>query len=274
MQAERQVNVGEMHKQALEVVDRLTTVANEHQRTYPAEVDLVYVFSGPGTYLDKLKPGQGDWQAWMDRDRLRAGVAILREVTASAKTDDLAECNDSAVYTIYTGHDITPEDIETYNKFFMYSGIPIENEVYRRARETKAILKKVPKSKTIIADEIRELFQLTDIAHTGHQYLALSQEITNPNSPIHNIRNIALVAHIPDFIRHVFYAEWLNEQFAEIGREPLNFWFYGLRPRDGIMKVDGKEKTFAEIHMEEELARLEPYALAGHLATTPIQYYT
>lgn len=265
---------GEVMKQhALSVVDHLTTVANEHQRTYPPEIDLVYVFSGPGTYLDKLKPGQKAYQAFMDRDRLRAGVAVLRSVTASAKA--LAEISEEqiAAGNKFTGHEISQEDIIKYNKYFMYSGIPIENEVFRRARKTEAILKRIPISKTIIADEVRIPEGIVEVGHTGHQYMALLQEITNQNSPIQDISNVALVAHIPDFVRHPFYAQWLNEQLIAAHKKPLQYWFYGIRPRDGQMEIDGTMQSFAEIHTQGEISRLEPYAKSGSLATkgTPYQ---
>src|SRR3972149_10857005 len=76
------INESELREKALGVVNRLKEVAQNHQRTYPATIEAVLVLSGPGTYYDRLREGQQEWKRWMDRDRIRAGVAVTKEVTA------------------------------------------------------------------------------------------------------------------------------------------------------------------------------------------------
>jgi len=47
-----------MEAAATNVVNQLWEVALAHERIYPSEIQAVLVFSGPGTYYDKLKPNQ------------------------------------------------------------------------------------------------------------------------------------------------------------------------------------------------------------------------
>ena len=45
---ERQVDAQQLTQRAQAVVDRLKEVAINRERTYPAEIEAVLVFSGPG----------------------------------------------------------------------------------------------------------------------------------------------------------------------------------------------------------------------------------
>src|SRR5689334_18588899 len=84
-----EVNKEELQAKALTIVDFLKNVAERHERTYPADIDAVLVFSGPGTYYQRLKDYQTDEsRRWMDRDRIRAGVAVVREVTKARMLRD------------------------------------------------------------------------------------------------------------------------------------------------------------------------------------------
>lgn len=240
---------------ALVVVERLKEVAQNHQRTYPAKIDAVFVFSGPGTYYDRLKPGQQEYVRWMDRDRIRAGVAVVKEVTAQR----IAETEKTTI----RGHHISKEAILKYGgPYFVYNGVPVENEILRRA--LKSPYCPLPTEKTLIIDEVYEGDHIIPIRHTGDQFKSFYQAITNPNCPLFGIKNVALVAHIPDFIRHPFYAEEYNRRLGAANGQPLNFWFYALRSRLGT----------EEAHMEAELQRLPVYAAKGDLATEPVIFST
>ncbi len=240
----------QMEIAATNVVNQLWEVARVHERTYPSEIQAVLVFSGPGTYYDRLKPGQPDRVRWMDRDRIRAGVAVVREVTASSMRDLGDDPNKK-------GHFVTQEEITKYGPFFVYNGIPIENKVIREALGSERC--KMPQEKVLVIDEVRETDRVHPIRHTGDQYKSFYQELINPSSPLSHVENVALVAHIPDFIRHPFYAKLYQERLrSEHGRN-INFWAYGLKSRPGTELI----------HTNEELKRLVPYAQKGDLATEP-----
>src|SRR3989344_7184037 len=230
-----------MEAAATNVVNQLWEVALAHERIYPSEIQAVLVFSGPGTYYDKLKPNQAEYMRWMDRDRIRAGVAVVREVTASNMRDLEIGPNKKGYY-------VSKEDVEWFGPFFVYNGIPIENKVIREVLRSEKC--KLPQEKVLIIDEVRETDKIHAIRHTGDQYSSFYQELINPSSPLNSIENVALVAHIPDFIRHPFYAKLYQERLrSEHGRN-INFWAYGLKSRPGTELI----------HTNEEIKRLVPYA--------------
>lgn len=263
---EQLVDPQKLKDKALIIVERLNEAAQNHQRTYPADIQAVLVFSGPGTYRDRLKLGQSEWQRWMDRDRVRAGVAVVREVTVTRMYQHKI--------FILGSREATNEDILEYGPFFVYNGVPFkendlvrhENEVLRQVicNPQPSERVKLPKEKILIIDEVRNPKQVLAIAHTGHQFLSFYQELLNPLSPLHKVRNVALVAHIPDFIRQPFYAQKYNDDFEKILGRRLNFWFYALKSRPGT----------EEAHLDAELQRLPIYAAKGDLATEPAPFST
>src|SRR5947209_7452415 len=101
---ERQIDEQQLKERAMQIVRRLKDVAANHERTYPAEIEAVLVFSGPGTYFDKLKPEQDEIWRWMDRDRIRAGVSVVREVTATRLSNFIRK--------EFKGHYVDKIDIE------------------------------------------------------------------------------------------------------------------------------------------------------------------
>jgi len=251
---ERQINPQELEAKAQVVVARLKEVAANHERTYPSAIQAVLVFSGPGTYYEKLKPDQEEWMRWMDRDRIRAGVAVVREVTASK----LSEFCGRQI----RGKFVTKEDVLKFGPIFVYNGIPEENKVFRQALDSPFC--KLPKEKVVIIDKVKEEDDGTThpIRHTADQVKSFYKELDNPDSPLLGVHAAALVAHIPDFVRIPFYFKKYNDEFEKAGGYKLNFWIYGLKSRPGT------EKT----HTEWELPRLVKYAEAGHLATDPSSF--
>lgn len=241
----------EMEREALSIVRRLEEVAANHKREYPASIEAVFVFSGPGTYYRRLKPGQPEWMRFMDRDRIRAGVAVVREVTASRIRGWGIDPNKR-------GHYVTREDIAMYGPLFVYNGIPEENEDFRRALDSKWA--KIPKEKVIVLDKVVEDDGSTHPhRHTADQYRSFFGEVQNPKSPLYGVGNIALVAHIPDFVRHPFYTQLYIGLLEEATGNGIIPSPYGLRSRPGT----------EEEHLSTELGKLEPYAQKGDLAWEP-----
>lgn len=252
---ERFINEGILQNSAIKVVNRLKEVAANHERTYPYQIEAVLVFSGPGTYYARLKPGQEERLRWMDRDRIRAGVAVVREVTTNVASGMLEIDINS--------QQVQKEDILPYGPYFVYNGIPVENRVFRKALESEFC--KLPKEKVVIIDEVNEENSLPHpIRHTADQIKSFYQEIQNPESPLHGIHNVALVSHIPHFARIVFYTQKYNDEYIERGYPGLNFWVYGLKDRPG---------TEVE-YLESELESLVDYAKRGHLAAEPSSFST
>lgn len=246
------IDESELREKALGVVNRLKAVAQNHQRTYPADIEAVLVFSGPGTYYDRLRPGQQEWKRWMDRDRIRAGVAVVKEITARRLAETLR----------LRGHNISKENVLEYGPYLVYNGNPTENEVFRKALRSPSC--PLPIERVLIIDEVYEGRNIIPIRHTGDQFKSLYQAITNPNNPLYGIRNVGLMAHISDFARNLFYAEKYNRELAAAGGTKLNFWVYALRNRPGT------EQTL----VEAELARLPGYAAKNDLATEPANFST
>lgn len=250
---ERPVDEHSLQEEALRVVGNLKEVARRHERFFSPDIEAVLVFSGPGTYFSRLKAGEGEGLRWMDRDRIRAGVAVVREVTAA---------NMKSHWGVQVkGHKVSRKDIYLYGPYFVFNGMPEENEDLRKALVSGTI--KLPEEKIIIIDEVREDDgSRHPIRHTGDQYKSSFQEITRPVSPIYGVRNVALVAHISDFVRHPFYAQDYNRDLRERGFEGLNFWAYAIKNRLG---------TEEEL-IKEELHKLVEYAIKGDLATEPLTF--
>lgn len=236
--------------EAIRIVNRLTETALNHERTYPSSIQAVLVFSGPGTYYDRLKPGQQERQRWMDRDRIRAGVAVVRQVTASAKTESSGRK--------FKVNEIDKFDVHNFGPFLVYNGIPSENEVFLRALESP--LCKMPVEKVVVIDQVKEEDGSShSIRHTGDQVKSLFHEVTDPKSTLYGAKNIALVAHIPDFVRIPFYIQKYNSEYVNVSSQQLHFWFYALKSRPNTM----------EEHTNAELIRLVEYAKLDQLNTTP-----
>lgn len=253
---EIQVNHQELEAKANSVVSRLKEVAANHERAYPRFIDAVLVFSGPGTYYDRLKPDQEEWMRWMDRDRIRAGVAVVREVTASALSN-------GRYMKRVRANQVTKQDIRDFGPLFVYNGTPLENEIFRRAAGSEFC--KLPKENVVLIDEVREEDgTIHPMRHTADQVKSFYQQLANPESMLHGTINVAIVAHVPDFIRNVFYTKKYNDEFIAQGHQGLNFWVYGLRSRSGT----------EDEHIEADLSRLITYAEKGHLATEPSPFST
>ena len=253
--SKRQVDPRILEVKARDILNRLKNVANNHERTFPSFLEAVLVFSGPGTIYDKLKPGQEEWMRWMDRDRIRGGRAVVAQVTAARLSVSQGRRIDVQA--------VTREDVRTSGPLFVYNGIPVENKMLRQALQTGTL--KLPKEKVVIIDEVIEEGGITHpIRHTADQVKSFYQTVANPRSPLYGVKNVALVAHIPHFMRIPFYTRKYNEEYIAHGYEGLNFWVYALRSRHGTEKP----------YIAYELPRLILYAEQGDLATEPSVFST
>lgn len=245
---------------SLEIVSRLREQA-EH-RTYDPNIEVVHVYSGPGTYFDRLKPGQIERQRWMDHDRILAGVAVAREVAA-------AKVGEETGVKLHAKQ-VAEDDLARVSPQLFYNGAPLENEAIERAmREGKSAM---PIEKIIVANEVREDDGSEHaIRHTADQVRSLFQEIGDPGSKLHGRSRIAAVAHIPDFVRIPFYLEKFNQLRRQDGSEALQFWAYALKSRRGSSIPGGRLDTVGE-HMANELPRLVKYLQRGDLAAKPVQF--
>ena len=244
-----------LEEKARRIVRRLEEVARNHERTFTSLLDAVLIFSGPGTIYDMLKPGQEEWMRWMDRDRLRAGRAIVAEVTAAR----LSERRGQRIGV----EELTVDDIRMSGPLFVYNGIPIENDMLREALRTQTC--KLPLEKVVIIDEVvEEDGAIHPIRHTADQVKSFYQTVANPQSPLYGVKNVALIAHIPHFIRILFYTRKYNDESIAQGHKGLNFWVYALRSRRGAQ----------EPYVASELHKLIAYAELGYLATEPSPFST
>jgi len=237
----------------MDIVTRLKEKAQKG-RIYPSTIQAVLVFSGPGTYYDRLKTTQqtlgGEWRSWMDRDRIRAGAAVCREVTATRKSELLGK-------PIHANQ-VTDRDILMWGPLYVYNGIPIENTVFSEATDSPFCV--IPKERIVMMRTVEDYDGTTHpFRHTGDQVRGLYNAIRDPKSPLFGVENVALVAHVPDHARIPFYTEKNNREHMAEGGNNVNLWLYGLKSRPGA----------EEHHLPAELARLPVYAAKGDLAPVP-----
>lgn len=251
----RKLDSQALEEKARRIVRRLEEVARNNERTFPSLLDAVLVFSGPGTIYDKLKPGQESWMRWMDRDRIRAGRAVVAEVTATRLSERSGQKTGVEVDTL--------DGIRMFGPHLVYNGIPLENEMLRQALRTQTCT--LPVEKVVIIDQVVEEDGSTrPIRHTADQVKSFYQTVANLESPLYGVKNVALVAHIPHFMRILFYTRKYNDESIAQGHKGLNFWVYALRSRQGTQ----------EPYLANELHRLIAYAELGHLATEPSPFST
>lgn len=258
--ADRYIDPDGLRARAQEIIGHLKDVATNHKRVYPKSIDAVLVFSGPGDYFRPLKPERNEqpYQRWRDQDRIRAGVAVVRNVTANRLEKPVNQ--------------VTKDDVLNHGPFMVYNGQPSENTAFRLA--TRGEDSKIPIEKVIVIDEVRQPDRVIPIVHTAHQYESFLQEVANPFSPIHDIREVALVAHIPDFARHPYYAEHFSQIYEARGVQRLAFWAYGVKSRQGSTDPKLNLSSTEPEHLASELYALVRYAKGGYLSTTPVHLFT
>lgn len=225
-------------------------------------IDVVHVFSGPGTFFKRLKDGQVEWNRGQDLNRFQMGRALFREI-AAIRTSILRRMEIAT-------HDLTEEDLQKYAGILFYNGVPEENTAMRDAARRNLL--RMPVEHLALSDTVQEDDgRKQTIRHTGDQVRDLLQQLENPESPLHGKRNIALVGNTLD-IRLPFYMQKYYQEYLKRGGDPLRFWLYGLPPRRGSKHAtgeDAREDTVGPYTAWEAL-RLVRYGHAGHLATEPV----
>lgn len=245
---------------SLDIIERLRELAG--RRTYDPNIEVIHVYSGPGTYFDRTKPGQEERQRWMDHDRILAGVAVLREV-AAAKIRQLTGLKLNAVQ-------ISKDDLTRVGPQLFYNGTPVENQAVQRALSEGR--SKVPETNVVLANDVREDDgSVHAIHHTADQVRSLFQQIDDPQGELHGRRHIAAVAHIPDFVRIPFYLERYNQARRQAGGSELKFSAFALKSRRGSSEVGGRLDTVGQ-HTAAELPRLVKYLQRGDLAAKPVRF--
>lgn len=244
-------------------VERISNIRKERRREYPSLIEVVFVFSGPGNYDEPLKEDQEDWMRWMDRDRIRAGGAIVREITASTKT--LAKRLPKKIKT----SNLSKEDVEKYGPYLVYNGIPSENKFFREV--VKRPFNKIPEENIIVLDDvILEDGSVTLIRHTGDQVKSLFQSIDDEYSPLFNLFNIAIVANEADYIRNLHYISKENTIRAGRGKRRINVYPYAVMSRRlKVGKDSDPDERIDIVQIPYEEKRLLTYAKKGDLEVIP-----
>ncbi len=210
----------------------------------------------------------------MDRDRIRLGIALVREITASK----IRQAN-----TTVKAHDLQTADLENYSPIFYYNGIPAENAAFRRALQDtnqKWPKTKLDTSKILIADTFLEPDGTPQlIRHTLDQVVNFFQEVEkadkDPSHPLHGRHTVALVSNIEHFVRIPHYLNLYNKKREEEGKEPLQFWAYGLRTREVEAYQQGTYLgKLPDVYQKSEIDRLITYAEQGHLDIEPAYFRT
>lgn len=255
---EREVDHILLEKRAREIISRLKKTAEKQdwrRRTYSPNIQAVLVFSGPGTYFEPLKPDQAEYFRWRDRDRIRAGVGIVAQVTARTMRKEIRKN--------IKGHKITKEDIANFGPMFVYNGTPVENEVFKRALDSPNC--RLPKEKVVVIEEVVVIDEVTGqlttraISHTGDQVKSFFDELENQNSPLNGLTNIGLVSNVSGVLRVPFYTKKHNDIRKAKELPELKFWIYAI-----------KDRQQAETPIiESELKSLVTYAMQGDLAIRP-----
>lgn len=232
---------------ALDVVFKLRDAIKE--RTCAPEIEAIIVFSGGGTYEQKLLPGQSEWFRWGDRDRVRAGIAVAHEVVKSRIKEK----------GIALSHELSNAEYELYGPTLIYPGNPQENTGLQSALESGII--HYPSSKIKIVDTVYDSVTKTriPIRHTGDQIEIVSKDLNE-------FKNIAVVQHIPDYVRLPFYLNKIDRTDHPSRR----YWAFALQSRRGSSQ-ELREDTLGE-HLMNEFPRLIRYLKKGDLSPRPVKF--
>lgn len=237
---------------ALDQVIKLRDEAKE--RSYDPAIESVIIFSGGGTYDEKLLEGQPEWFRWGDHDRIQAGIAVAYDVTRAKISQNESD---------KTRKDLSIQELEEFGPIIVYPGNPIENSGFRDAIKNGSI--KYPEKKILIVDEVDSGKGIVPIAHTGHQMKALFDIAGKSSRPLGT--NIATVQHIPDYVRLPFY---LHKEVRIRKEESLKFYAFALQSRRGSSQ--GLREDTIGGHLINEFDRLIRYVKRGDLDPTPIQF--
>ena len=103
-----------------------------------ADIDLIWPFSGPGTFLSPLKGHEEPWMAWMDAHRLQRAILLGYEVTALRIGKPVQE--------------VTKADIAEAGPILFYNGIPVEMEAFLAVASLTNF--PIPQGKIVTASDV------------------------------------------------------------------------------------------------------------------------
>lgn len=185
----------------LAMLQEFEKAALPHPKIYP-DTDVVFVVPGPGEYSQKLPPYEEkpdryqhlSWARKMDRARVRAGVILVKEITALRLEKNVKE--------------VTSEDILAYGPWLHYSTTPWENEHIKGVLAQEVV--KFPPGKTIMYEDIVGRDGKTrPIVNTADQLEGL--QFPEGLTP----RRIAVLSHAPHLVRIMHMMEKYKDRIPE-----------------------------------------------------------
>ncbi len=157
---------------------------------------------------------------------------------------------------------LTSWDLEYFSPLYFFNGSDNENAQLRRLSTDKNWL--VPKTKIIIADNfyppntIENGNRPKEHQNTQDQVTSFFQQITDRDSKLFRVDEVAIVSSSTHFVRIPFYLKYAEDMFAEKLAYPLTYYLYALPEKEEFAERLGEEKT-----------KLAKWASKGHLAKTP-----
>jgi len=200
-------------------------------------IGIVWVFSGPGTFLSPLKGDDEEIKAWLDQRRLSQGILLVLQVTALRLGKP--------------GQTVTKKDVVENGPMLVYNGIPIENEVFRSVMNLPGF--PIPYELILVIDEVEgEEGKSQSIRHTGDQVKSFSPILVDHF--MGGATEVALVSSAPHFPRILRYLEMhrsIPEEY-QIRSFPIP-----------------SEPELAVVYATEEIEALCQYLGKGHLSERP-----
>lgn len=261
----QEIDASQMRRVGIENLNRVLETVGK-RKEIPEKLDAVLVFSGPGNYDKELSPGDSWMMGWMDRDRVRFGVALYHEYVAQTKAR--AESTEKDVHTL------SEEDMRKYGPLFVYNGVDSkgENEAVLAAFQAFSQLpdtftdraghvlpvRKIPPEKLVVLCTVQNDGQRVEIAHTRLQVVSLFQEINNQDSPLFGANNIAIVSHGPHIPRIQFYLQKSHADHPDVSAPII----YPFVPHS-------RARLDLPTYIRNEAKRWVSYARDGHLSETP-----
>ena len=173
---------GELRQKVAEEIDLF-----EKARPEPtADIDLVWVFSGPGTAFEPWSKSDPEWMAWMDLSRIQRGLRLIFEVTGCrlqipATSVDEVVLNQAGPRMLYNGVDSKGEN-----------------------RAFEHYIKHTPLSydRTIVINNVNEGGVEREIKNTRDQIVSLKgssiwSEVTGA------VALVSTAAHLPRILRYI-----------------------------------------------------------------------
>lgn len=239
-------------ERALGLLDALKVASSK--RHYDSRIEVVHVVSGPGTYFEDRKDQQPPWSneafRWRDRDRIKAGIAVVHNVTRARLTE------------VSPDRPLT-NDEQKHAPLLFYNGIPVENSAFQDALFQG--LFSVPFKKIVVSDTLRDDGGLND------QVQDLFKQVDTPASPLSGLKHIAIVTNVSAFLRVPFYVQKYMRERLQEGQEALRMWVYAVKDRRGSREPGRKADALGEC-IAADLTRLPLYRQRGFLPTKPWKF--